>query len=110
MKEAVFRITIAIVSIYVIGLIFASFTQFVMQKKVLDINNTHTILDITMPHGKHFDPRLYINTQNELEGNISIKENEKVIYFKRINKKYTNPHSLVTFYALISDEKNMVLF
>jgi len=107
MRYTIVRIGIVIALIYGIGLIFASFTQFVMEKKLLDINSTDTILNITMPkYGKYMDIRLEVNKDITLKGNIIIKENNIIIYKGILDKKYTTSQNPYAFYSVFTEAMN----
>jgi len=107
MNYTIVRIVIVIILVYGIGFIFASFTMFGMEKKLLDINNTHTIINITMPkYGEHIDIRFEVNKDSILKGNIIVKENNTTIYKGILGKKYTTFQNPYAFYSVFADNMN----
>jgi len=106
MKEALLRIFTVVFMIYLIGFIFFLFTEFVMDKQILDINQSETIIKITMPKGDHIDFELVTDNKNTLEGNLTIlDDSQNLIYFTKISKKYTPSKSITSYYSLLSKEK-----
>ena len=116
MKELIWSIIGIIVSLYIYGFIVAGFTEFAMDKKILDINKTYTKVSIIMPHGTHHNLKLETNRAYVLEGNITIKHNNKIIYSgileepsieSNLSKAYS---SLKAYYSLVSKDVRHHLF
>ena len=110
MNYTIVRIAIVIILVYSIGLIVAGFTEFAMDKKILDINNTYTKVNIIMPHGTHHDLELEYDMSYVLEGNITIKQNNKIIYSGIVQKPYGEFNSSKLHYSLISNGVQFQLF
>jgi len=106
MKSTIIRIIVVVSIIYSIGLIFIFFTEFVMEKKILDINNSYTSVSIRMPdNGNYINLMIEVAPKNVLEGNITIKENNSVVYRGFLGKKYTSVNSHSAFYLLLPEDK-----
>ena len=110
MNYTIVRIGIVIILLYMVGFIFFSFTLVGMKKHILDINSTHTTINITMPeYGDHIEIRLEVDKDSILKGNVTIKENNTTIYHSILDKKYTVIQKSYAFYSVPNDMNDNTL-
>ena len=104
MKKILKIIIFIIIGILLILKLISLFIEVPKTINITDINQSKNI-KFKMPKGTHFNPYIKIDTNSTLEGNVTIKYNQKIIYIGELENKFLLKDKTKMGYSLIPNNK-----